>query len=215
MKVAEEISDLRKIIDETDWEALKDNPDSLFDLDTPVLLQGLTSNDVRLVELGLSHLLHGLIDYPNVVPAAVPAIRYVLVLLTSLPVEDALRPSVSGRPRPLRVHLLAFLAAVVDSVSDDRERQFIDLAGYSPLEYRPWHEVRQLRPQILDVVATFLEDQDPVVRRAAIAAAVVLVRVPELAVHRDVVAASARAFLDACTDPVQRKWATTTLEELR
>lgn len=37
--------------------------------------------------------------------------------------------------------------------------------------------------------------------------AVVLVRVSELAVHRERIAAAARAFLDACTDPVRRRWA--------
>jgi hypothetical protein len=218
LKVAEEPSELRRIIEETDWKALEDDDvESWSDLDTPALLQGLTSGDVRLVEAGLKHLSFGLIEYPNVFPAAGPAIQYVLALLPGSHIDDALRPALSGVRRPLRAHLLHWLRAVVDAVSDDMERKFVDLAGFSPLEdpTSTWHRVRQLRPQIFDVVSTFLEDPDPFVRREAIAAAVVLVRVPELAVHRDVVAASTQAFLDAATDPGHREWAATTLDALR
>ncbi|MFC5007505.1 hypothetical protein ACFPIJ_58070 [Dactylosporangium cerinum] len=215
--MVEDPSELRNIIDETDWLALKGSSKSLFDLDTPDMLRGLVSSDVREVEMGLSHLVFGLGDGVNVMPATVPAVRYVLALLPRIPGETAMRPRVSGIRKPLRAHLLEWLGDTADAVSDDSERRFVDLAGFSPLKYpaSPWHKVRQLRPQIFEVVSAFLEDQDPVTRREAIAAAVVLVRGTELAAHRDAVAVSTQAFLDASPDPAQRNWATSALEELR
>jgi predicted Ser/Thr protein kinase len=66
-----------------------------------------------------------------------------------------------------------------------------------------------------DAATAFLDDPHPAVRQEAITAAVVLVRVPELAVHRQHIAAAAQAFLDACTDPVRRRWANEAFQELR
>ncbi|GAB3848849.1 hypothetical protein GCM10027610_071060 [Dactylosporangium cerinum] len=165
--MVEDPSELRNIIDETDWLALKGSSKSLFDLDTPDMLRGLVSSDVREVEMGLSHLVFGLGDGVNVMPATVPAVRYVLALLPRIPGETAMRPRVSGIRKPLRAHLLEWLGDTADAVSDDSERRFVDLAGFSPLKYpaSPWHKVRQLRPQIFEVVSAFLEDQDPVTRR--------------------------------------------------
>lgn len=78
--MAEEISDLRRILDGTDWVALDDGSGMTY-LDTPVMLEGLTSGDLRLIRAGLLHLESAFIEYPNVFSATVPAIHYVVALL--------------------------------------------------------------------------------------------------------------------------------------
>ncbi|GAA3266104.1 hypothetical protein GCM10020218_002740 [Dactylosporangium vinaceum] len=174
---------------------------------TQALLHGLATDDPQSVTLGLSHLWTAFIEYPNVFPPAAPAVRYVLALLHLQPNVEMVIRSPSGRLRPLRAHLLTWLWAAANAVSDVNEREFVELAGYSPLAYPSsvWHTIRQLRPRMYDTAAAFLDDPHPGVRQEAIAAAVVLVRVPELAVHRQRIAAAARDFLDACTDPMRRR----------
>ncbi|XVU28153.1 hypothetical protein ACQPZJ_14245 [Actinoplanes sp. CA-054009] len=181
----------------------------LADLDMRGSLLGLASDEPQSVAMGLSYLWGPFIECPNVFWPTVPAVRYVLALLDRRVGGDAVIRSPHGRLRPLRGHLLTWLSYAADEVGDVRVREFAELAGFSPLESpaSAWHAVRGLRPRMYDAAAAFLDDPHPDVRREAIAAAVVLVRVPELAVHRQRVTAAARAFLDACTDPLHRRWA--------
>jgi hypothetical protein len=143
---------------------------------------------------GLSCLWDAFIEYPIVFKPAVPAVRYVLALLHSRVGGDTVVRSPDGRLRPLRGHLLTWLADVADAVGDVRVGEFVELAGYSPLESptSAWHAVRRLRPQMYAAAAAFVDDPHPGVRQEAITAAAVLVRVPELAVHRQHIAAAAR-----------------------
>ncbi|GAB7044769.1 MULTISPECIES: hypothetical protein [Catenuloplanes] len=210
--------------EQTDWGDLLDAVDWVGPADeywpshagTRTLLRGLAADDARSVTMGLSHLWDSFVEYPNVFPPTAPAVGYVLALLDHRPGGDSVIRSPRGQLRPLRAHLLAWLSAVAEAVGDVREREFVELAGYSPVEYpaSPWHTIRQLRPRMYDTVAAFLDDPHPAVRQEAIAAAAVLVRVPELAVHHRRIAAAARAFLAACTDPIRRRWAEEAFGEL-
>lgn len=213
--VAEERADLRNMVDDIVRACPADDHWSL-DAERRALLQGLAADDPQSITMGLSYLWDAFVEYPNVFPPAAPAVRYVLALLDLRPGGDAVIRSPSGTLRPLRGHLLTWLSVVADAVGDVREREFVALAGYSPLEYptSAWHTVRQLRPRMYAAAAAFLDDPHPGVRLETIAAAVVLVRVPELAVHRQRIAAAARAFLDACTDPMRRRWAHEAFHEL-
>ncbi|GAA4261874.1 hypothetical protein GCM10022255_096280 [Dactylosporangium darangshiense] len=213
--MAGERADLSNMLDDIDWAGPADEywPSHAG---TRALLHGLAADDPQSITMGLSHLWAAFIEYPNVFPPAAPGVRYVLALLDLRPGDDTVIRSPSGRLRPLRAHLLTWLSAAADAVGDVHEREFVELAGYSPLEYpcSVWHTIRQLRPRMYDTAAAFLDDPHPGVRQEAIAAAVVLVRVPELAVHRQRIAAAARAFLDACTDPMRRRWAEEAFHEL-
>ncbi|MFC4998589.1 hypothetical protein ACFPIJ_12170 [Dactylosporangium cerinum] len=211
--MAEEEADLRRIVNDI-MRACQADEYWWPDPDMRPSLHGLAADDPQSMTIGLSYLWASFIEYPNVFEPAVPAVRYVLALLDRKVGGDTVIRSPDGRLRPLRGHLLTWLSFVADEVGDVRVRQFVELAGHSPLEYPAWRAVRQLRPQIYDAVAAFLDDPDPGVRQEAITAAVVLVRVPELAVHREHIAAAARAFLDACTDPVGRRWAEEASSEL-
>lgn len=213
--VVEERADLRNIVDDI----VRTGPVGEYwssRADTGPLLHGLTADDPQSITMGLSHLWAAFTEYPNVFPPTAPAIRYVLALLDLNVGGDTVIRSPSGGLRPLRGHLLTWLSTVADAVGDVREREFVELAGYSPLEYptSAWHTVRQLRPRMYAAAAAFLDDPHPGVRQEAITAAVVLVRVPELAVHRQSIAAAAQAFLDTCTDPVRRRWAHEAFHEL-
>jgi hypothetical protein len=213
--VAEERADLCKIVDDI-MRACQADEYWWPDPDMRASLHGLAADDPQSITMGLSYLWASFIEYPNVFKPAVPAVRYVLALLDRKMGGDTVIRSPDGRLQPLRGHLLTWLSAVADAVDDIRVREFVELAGRSPLEYpnSAWHAVRQLRSQMYDAAAAFLDDPAPGVRQEAITAAVVLVRVPELAVHREHIAAAARAFLDACTDPVRRRWADEAFHEL-
>ncbi len=214
--VAEERADFRKMVDDI-MRACEAYEHRLPDPDMRASLHGLAADDPRSVTVGLSYLWdRSFIEYPNVFEPAVPAVRYVLALLDCKVGGDTVIRSPSGTLRPLRGHLLTWLSVVADAVGDVREREFVELAGYSPLEYpdSAWHAVRRLRPRVYAAATAFLDDPHPGVRLEAIAAAVVLVRVPELTVHRQRIAVAARAFLDACTDPMRRRWAAEAFQEL-
>ncbi|WP_051798446.1 hypothetical protein [Catenuloplanes japonicus] len=179
------------------------------DPDMRALLHSLAAEDPKAATVGLSCLWTAFIEYPNVFAPAAPAVRYALALLDRKVGGDTVIRSPDGRLRPLRGHLLTWLSEMADAVGDVRVGEFVELAGCSPLESpsSAWHAVRQLRSQMYDAAVAFLDDPHPGVRQEAITAAVVLVRVPELAVHRQHIAAAAHAFLDACADPVRRRWA--------
>ncbi|MFC6023787.1 hypothetical protein ACFP2T_47500 [Plantactinospora solaniradicis] len=206
--VAEERADLSNMVDDI-VRACQAEEYWWPDPDMWASLHGLAADDPQSITVGLSYLWASFIEYPNVFEPAVPAVRYVLALLDRKVGGDTVIRSPDGRLRPLRGHLLTWLSDVADAVGDLRVREFVELAGYSPLESptSAWHAVRQRRSQMYDAAAAFLDDPHPGVRQEAITAAVVLVRVPELAVHRQHIAAAARAFLGACTDPVRRRWA--------
>ncbi|WP_426502800.1 hypothetical protein ACPPVO_34870 [Dactylosporangium sp. McL0621] len=206
--MAEERADLCNMVDDI-MRACEADECWWPDPDMRPALHGLATDDPQSITMGLSYLWASLAEYPNVFESAVPAVLYVLALLDRKAGGDTVVRSPDGRLRPLRGHLLTWLSTVANAVGDVRVREFVELAGHSPLEYpnSAWRAVRQLRSQMYDAATAFLDDPDPLVRQEAITAAVVLVRVPELAVHREHIAAAARAFLDACTDPVRRRWA--------
>ncbi|WP_127501857.1 hypothetical protein [Actinoplanes solisilvae] len=155
-----------EILAETDWSAVE-NRNGPAGPETPARLSGLTADPAA----ALFHLTHELIEYPNVYSAAVPAARYVAALL-----DDPRTGDVELRGRPLRAALLSWLATVADAVSEARERDFVDLAGYSPMEYptSTFRKVREILPDLSTAVSTRLDDPDPVVRDAAVGAAAVI-----------------------------------------
>ncbi len=213
--VAEERADLRNMVDDI-VRACQAEEYCGPDPDMWALLHGLATDDSQSVTRGLSYLWDAFIEYPNVFEPVVPAVRYVLALLDRKVGGDMVIRSPDGRLRPLRGNLLTWLSYVAEAVGDVRVREFVELAGFfSPLEppASTWHTVRQLRWRMYDAAAALLDDPDPGVRQEAITAAVVLVRVPELAVHRQRIAAAARAFLDACTDPMRKRWAAEAFHE--
>ena len=210
--MVDELSNPRKILEETDWAGLENRSGSAYP-GTPTMLLGLASGDSQAAEAALFHLSHELLEYPNVYSAAVPAARYVAALLDDPRGEDLLMSSWKEGGRSLRANLLAWLSNVVDSVSGDMERKFIELAGYSPMEYpsSTFRKIREIRSQIFSGVAACLDDQDPVVREEAIAAAVIIVQAPELASHREALTPSVRDVLAVSSNPVYRRRAVTAL----
>ncbi|GAA3193209.1 hypothetical protein ACFO1B_04350 [Dactylosporangium siamense] len=204
----------RGILDETDWRGFENWDDIAKGwppLDSAVRLRGLASDNLPLVEAGLWHLMHDLVaEHPNVHPATAPAVRYVAALLTEPLPDVVLKSSSDSRLLPLRAHLLAWLEAALRSVNDASVRHFVELAGFSPIEHpdSPWHAVRQVRPQVFDAVGPVLDALDPVVRRSALAVAVMLVQDAGLEDHRERVAAgsSRLPFGSAGTDRSSDRW---------
>ncbi|XVV16914.1 hypothetical protein ACQP2X_21805 [Actinoplanes sp. CA-131856] len=173
--MAREKTDLSAMLDEFDWVGPADEywP---WSADTKVALRDLAADDPQTITRGLSHLWVAFIEYPNVFPPTAAAVHYVLALLDLRPGGDTAIRNPDGQFRPLRAHLLSWLAGAADAVGDVRVREFVELAGFSPLEYPypAWHEVRKLRPRMYCTVAAFLDDPHPAVRKEAIAAAALL-----------------------------------------
>lgn len=208
------------ILEDTDWRSFEDWDDIAKGwppLDTAVRLRGLASDHLPLVEAGLWHLTHDLVtEHPNVHPATAPTVRYVAALVTEPLPDVVLRSSSDSRLLPLRAHLLAWLATALRSVNDASVRDFVELAGFSPVEdpESPWHAVRQVRPQVFDAVGAFFDDPDHMVRKPALAVAVILVQDAVLERDRGRVAAAVRRFLTVCTSPIHKQWAVTVLQQL-
>ncbi|WP_250009934.1 hypothetical protein [Actinoplanes sp. M2I2] len=194
-------SDPRRILAETDWSGLENRNGPAYP-ETPDLLAGLASEEQAASEAGIFHLTYELIDYPNVHTAAVPAAHYVAVLV--------------GDPRTgnrRRADLLTWLATLAGAVSDARERDFVELAGYSPMDHptSTFRKVRDIRPHLFAGVAACLDDPDPVVREAAVAAAVVLAEAPELASRRAMLKPLIKDVLAVSSSSAHRQLATTAL----
>ncbi|NMO56351.1 hypothetical protein HH310_34890 [Actinoplanes sp. TBRC 11911] len=200
--MTDELPEPRRILEETDWAGLQNRDGAAYPV-TPAMLRNLTSGDQQAVSAALGHLSRELMEYPNVYSAAVPAARYVTALLALLTPE-----------KTLRAQLLSWLSSLVDAVSDAMALEFFELAGFSPLENpdSTFRKIREIRPQIFAGVAACIDDQDPVVREEAIAAAVVIVEAPELASHRQALTPLVKEVLAVSSKPAYRQRASAALE---
>ncbi|GGP95902.1 hypothetical protein [Streptomyces melanogenes] len=112
--------------------------------------------------------------------ATVPAALYVAAILgdprTCLPVDE--QPN--GFPGSLRAALLGWLGAASDETAVTGRR-----IGFPPEEYPPFVQTCQIRPLLYSAVVAFLEDPDPHVREAAVAACIPLLDDTRLKHHRE------------------------------
>ncbi|MFF3460128.1 hypothetical protein ACFYXH_38680 [Streptomyces sp. NPDC002730] len=179
--VSADLPDPAVVLAGSDWGALE-HAMGLAE-DTPQNLAALLHADQRLRSEALDYL-HHVVHHQNTLYAAtVPAALYVSAILTDpragLPVDK--RPH--DFPGPLRAELLGWLGSVAESASDDAasvSRRF----GFPPEEYPPFVQTCQIRPSLYSAIAAFLDDPDPHVREAAVAACIPLLDDPRLNHHR-------------------------------
>lgn len=201
----------RRIIEETDWSTLTHGAGPAYP-GTPATLSGLVSGDSVAVTAALAHLADDLLHQGSLYPATGPAARYVAALLADPSSREPLTPSWDQGKYPLRARLLGWLAGVAEAVSDAAEQKIEAWFGYSAEERVPhFREVRQIRPELFRGVAACLDDDDPLVRRAALVAAVYLADDPKLRSQRERLAPAVENELATGSEERHRSLAVKTL----
>jgi hypothetical protein len=165
----------------TDWGALDHAYGSAED--TPEMLAGLLDADQRVRSQALNFL-HNSVHHQNTLYAAtVPAVLYVAAILADPRADSPVDKRPQDFPGPMRTELLGWLGSVAHEAGDETEaisRRY----GFPPEDYLPFVHTRQIRPPLYTAVALFLDDPDPHVREAAVAACIPLLDDPRLRHHR-------------------------------
>ncbi|MEU1542055.1 hypothetical protein ABZ461_28885 [Actinacidiphila glaucinigra] len=147
-------------------------------VDVPAQLPALFSDDPHAREAALQFLFGTLHHQGTLYEATVPAALYVASIL-----RDPRTNLVADQRLPLRAELLAWIASVGQTASDDledarRENRF-------PLDDYPQAvDIRKMRPLLFTTAFDLTDDPDRRIREAAIAACIPLVDDPQLQHHR-------------------------------
>ncbi|MCC5580042.1 hypothetical protein IMZ11_30900 [Microtetraspora sp. AC03309] len=194
-------SDPDSLIEETDWASLQhacgpadDTPSALTDL-----LNGPPDAQARAAK-HLDHVVH---HQNSLYTATAPAALYVAAILTDSPTDIAVPYGREGRRCRLRQALLDWLGSVADEVGKEAETTLVRL-GFPPEGDPAFVQVRAIRPALFQGVSSLLHSPDPVIREAALAAAVRLLDAPELTHHRAVLIPMVRTFLATSSNRIYR-----------
>ncbi|WP_433892471.1 hypothetical protein [Streptomyces sp. CA-111067] len=151
--------------------------------DAPEMLTGLLNADQRVRSRALDYLHHVVHHQNTLYEATVPAALYVAAVLTdprtALPVDKKPRDF----PGPMRAELLGWLGSVAHAADEEAETTSRRL-GFPPEDYPPFLRTCQIRPLLFQAVSACLDDPDPHVREAAMAACIPLLDDPRLRCHR-------------------------------
>ncbi|MFD6334461.1 hypothetical protein ACFWGI_33455 [Streptomyces niveus] len=165
------------VLAETNWAVLEHAYGTAED--TPAQLVALLDADQGVRSRALDHLDHAVLHQCTLYSATAPAALYVAGILTdprtAVPVGAAPR----AVPGPLRAELLDWLDSAANEVTDEAEANSRHL-GFPPEEYPPFVQIRDIRPAIFAAVSHCLNDPDPHVREASIAACIPLLDDPGL-----------------------------------
>lgn len=152
--------------------------------DTPQMLAELLDADQRVRSEAMDYLHHVVHHQNTLYDATVPAALYVAPILTDpravLPVDK--QPH--DLPGPVRAALLGWLDSVSDAASDEAA-MISRRIGFPPEEYPPFVQTCLIRPSLYSAAAAFLDDPDPHVREAAVAACIPLLDGRRLHHHRE------------------------------
>ncbi|MGK5558358.1 hypothetical protein ACSNOI_42835 [Actinomadura kijaniata] len=204
------LPDPRALLDGTDWDALGADWAQTLDDDpagprrslTPLALAALTCGDRDAVSQAMNHLGGTLLHQGSLYAETGTAALYVAALLADPGSQQYLDPSWKMAQKPLRSHLLAWLAAVAQTVSDHEEKRRRRW-GESWESLATAREVRALRPVLFQGVGPYLDAPDQAVREAALGTAVLLLDDPRLVHHRASLVPAVRGDL---ATSVERAW---------
>ncbi|MDX6741942.1 hypothetical protein [Actinocorallia sp. A-T 12471] len=182
-----DLAEAGRILAETDWSGLE----VLFSSEqgcppVPVLLKDLLTGSPDVRARALRDLDQAVHHQNTVVDSTTPAVLYVTAILRD-PQTDGVRllGTAAGTGSPLRLlrsALLEWLRTVFEDVDDETERLSLSF-GVSLRERPAFQRPRAVRPLVFRALAPLWVDPEPLVREAAIAAAVPLLDDPELAAH--------------------------------
>ncbi|MFD9565808.1 hypothetical protein [Streptomyces sp. NPDC059994] len=176
--VPAELPDAAVVLAGTDWEVLEHAMGPAED--TPQMLAQLLGSDQRGRSEALDYLHHVVHHQNTLYEATVPAALYVAAILSD---PRTCLPVAHDFPGPLRAALLGWLGSVSDAASDEIA-MISRRIGFPPEEYPPFVQTCLIRPLLYSAVAAFLQDPDPHVREAAVAACIPLLDDQRLNHHR-------------------------------
>ncbi|WP_327388970.1 hypothetical protein [Streptomyces sp. NBC_01207] len=151
--------------------------------DTPKMLVALLDGDQQVRARALDHLHHAVHHQNTLYSATVPAALYVAAVLADPRTTVAVDKKPHDFPGPLRSELLGWLNSVA-CAADDETAATSRRLGFDPDDYPPSVDTRKIRPMLLSAVSECLDDPNPDVREAAIAACIPLLDDPRLRCHR-------------------------------
>ncbi|MFC4039577.1 hypothetical protein ACFO1B_14215 [Dactylosporangium siamense] len=192
------------MLSDTDWPTLEHATGPATEL--PAVLLRLLDDDPSARTAALRHLER--IHHQNTIyPATAPAAVYLAAILPD-PRTSAPMPGTVGRrrvvgPRPLRAVLLDQLGDMADDVGDEVAALAMKY-GDDLRDVPAVVALRAARPTIFRVVASFVDDGDPVIRAAAVVAAGRLTDHPSLLGFRAELAHRLQALLDTAADSWHR-----------
>ncbi|WP_435972261.1 hypothetical protein [Streptomyces sp. Qhu_M48] len=180
--VPADLPDPAVVLAGTDWDVLEHGMGSAED--APQILAELLDADQRVRSEALDYLHHVVHHQNTLYDATVPAALYVAGILTDPRAGLPFDKQPHDFPGPLRAALLGWLGSVADAASDEAAT-ISRSVGFPPEEYPPFVQTCLIRPSLHSAVAVFLDDSDPHVREAAVAACIPLLDDPRLNHHRE------------------------------
>ncbi|MEV0351318.1 hypothetical protein AB0H88_36550 [Nonomuraea sp. NPDC050680] len=183
--------------------------------DTPGHLRRLVQDVDAAWEDAVAHLHTAVTHQSTVYPVTAPVAMVVAGLLEEPGFDRPISYGWQEPPRPVRAHLLDFLAAVAEGTEPDRSEGELwsiyhnprqrDTDGPWDIETPAWAydavmECRSVAPALVDPVLRCLPDDDPRTRAAATSAAAALCLVPTVSSRRaEIVALVEDGARDAAT----------------
>lgn len=192
-------SDPLALIKQTDWASLEHALGPAED--TRAALADLLNGTPDAKARALDHLNDPVHHQNSLYSATAPAALCVAAILTDPRTDTSIRVGEQGQLCPLRQALLDWLGSIAHEVCNDAEATWIRL-GSSPEEYQPFREIRAIRAALFQAVSAVFQDASPIVREAALAAAIPLVDAPELTHHRADLAPTVRSVLAGSSNRV-------------
>lgn len=168
--------DPEELLLRTDWNTVEHCCPNVA-LETPAILRRLLGEDPCDQGRALRDLYHAVLHQNSLYSATAPAAAYVAAILGHPRTLVAVTPQSSWEaahdpeePRPLRTHLLDWPGAAAEDAGEEPP------SG----EQAAVEAFRALRPALYDAIVPFLDDDEPEVRMAALAAVLPLLRAPGL-----------------------------------
>ncbi|MYX34378.1 MULTISPECIES: hypothetical protein [unclassified Streptomyces] len=165
-----------RVLADTDWASLWHAYGPAADV--PAQLPALFSDDQNAREAGLQFLFGTVHHQGTLYEATVPVALYVASIL-----RDPRTNLATDQRLPLRAELLAWIASVGQTASDDLEDSRRE-NGFPLAAYPQAVAIRKMRPLLFTTAFDLTEDPDRRIREAAIAACIPLMDDPQLQHHR-------------------------------
>jgi hypothetical protein len=178
---SESLPDPAAVVSGTDWGTLGHAYGSAED--TPKNLAALLDADQKVRSKALQHLHHAVHHQNTLYTATIPTALYVAAVLADPRIDSPVDKERHSFPGPMRAELLGWLGSVAEAAGDEAAAVSRRL-GFPPEDYLPFVQTCRIRPSLYNAVTPFLDDPDPHVREAAIAACIPLLDDPRLLTNR-------------------------------
>lgn len=185
-------SDPQSVLRATDWTALEHARGPATD--APEMLIALLDTDQGIRTKALGYLFNTLHHQNTLYSATVPTALYVAAILPDPRTTTAVTKTQQDNPVAMRAELLNWIDSVADEVTAEAETAR-RRHGFSPADYPPATEIRDLRPTLFSAAFTHVHDPDRHITEAAVQACIPLLDDPQLTHRRQTLVPPVRKTL--------------------